>query len=371
MSSYLAAVILLVLAIAGVVVRKTYYYVPARELKRRAEQHDPLASRLYPAVAYGESLRGLLWIWIGLATAGGFVLLVQVAPAWLSFIAIIGLLWVVNSWLPASRITRIGAHLATFVTPLIIWLLNYLHRPLSRGTETVQKRYTAPAHTGLFERQDLLELIEQQQHQPDSRLSEEELEIAKRALHFSDYRVSDVLTPRKHVKTTLANDTVGPVLIDELHKNGQGYLLVRESSKGDFVGVLAFKRLSLHSSGQVKNVMDKEIYYLHENDPLDQALHAFFKTNCPLFVVVNSSEEYVGIITIDNILRQLLGHIPGDDFESYHDVTAVAHRYVKPKQAKKTEAEADKKAKDNATESDQPAEAADKTPVKTDDEVIE
>lgn len=381
MNDYILAIILLLLAIGGVVVRKTYYYLPVRELKRRAEQHDALASRLYPAVAYGESLRGLLWGWIGLTTAGAFVLLVNVAPAWMGFIAVVVLLWVVNSWLPSSRVTSVGVQLTTIVNPLIIWLLNHLHRPLSRGAGIVQKRYTAPAHTGLFERDDLLELIEQQQRQPDNRLSEEELEIAKRALHFTDYKVSDILIPRKKVKTALATDTVGPVLIDELHKNGQGYLLVRESAKGDFVGMLAFKRLNLESSGQVKNVMDKEVYYLHENDSLEQALHAFFMTNCPLFVVVNSSEEYVGIITIDNILRQLLGHIPGDEFERYHDASAVAARHVKPKKPKKTEEKSTKDSdeelgdktetpKKPATETGSTPAEADETPVKTDDKVI-
>jgi CBS domain containing-hemolysin-like protein len=371
MNSYLTALILLLLAVAGVVVRKTYYYLPAHELKRRAGHHDKLAGKLYPAVAYGDSLRGLLWIWIGLTTAGSFVLLINVAPTWLGFIAIVILLWVVNSWLPSSRVTRLGMQLAAFVTPPIVWLLNYLHRPISRGTATVQKRYTATAHTRLFEREDLLKLIEQQQNQPDNRLSEEELEIAKRALHFSDYKVSDVLTPRKKVKAALAEDTIGPVLIDELHKNGQGYLLVRESAKGDFVGTLAFKRLSLKSSGQVKNVMDKEVYYLHENDQLNQALHAFFKTNCPLFVVVNSSEEYVGIITIDNILRQLLGHTPGSDFESYHDVAAVAARHVKPKKVKKGDEKNAENNESSVAEDGATAEKSAETPVKTDDEVIE
>jgi CBS domain containing-hemolysin-like protein len=161
-------------------------------------------------------------------------------------------------------------------------------------------------------------------------------------------------------------------LIDELHKNGQGYMLVRESSKGEFVGMLAFKRLNLKSNGLVKNLMDKEVYYLHENDPLDQALHAFFTTNSPLFVVVDSSEEFVGIISIDAILRQLLGHVPGEDFERYHEKAAVALRH--PKQVEKSE---------EAVETEEPAEVSEAaapeaetagtpdTPVKTDDEVIE
>jgi CBS domain containing-hemolysin-like protein len=366
MDSYIVAVILLLLAIVGVVVRKTYYYVPARELKRRAEHHDPLAATLYPAVAYGDSLRGLLWIWIGLSTAGAFVLLAHVAPVWMGLIAVVLLLWVVDSWLPSSRVTHAGVKLTSLVTPLIVWLLSHLHRPLSRGTGIVQKAYTAEPHTGLFDREDLLEVLEQQQHQPDSRLSDEEIEIAKRALHFSDYTVSDVLIPRKKVKTALAGDTIGPVLIDELHKNGQGYMLVRESAKGDFVGMLAFKRLSLRSTGQVKNVMDKEIYYLHADDSLTQALHAFFTTNCPLFVVVDSAEDYVGIISIDTILRQLLGHVPGEDFESYHDLAAVVRRHTQPQPSEKP-AEASEDAEPNQPISEESAD----TPVKTDDEVVE
>ncbi|HVV25610.1 MAG TPA: CBS domain-containing protein [Candidatus Saccharimonadales bacterium] len=374
MNSYLAALILLLIAIYGVVARKTYYYLPARELKRRAEARDPLAVRLYPAVAYGGSLRGLLWAWIGLPTAGAFVLLAQVAPAWISFIAIVALLWAVHSWLPASRVTKLGMNLTSLVTPLVVWLLHYLHRPLSRATTVVQKSYTAEAHTGLFERQDMLALIEQQQRQTDNRVRDEELEIAKRALNFGELRVRDVMTPRKKVKTALASDTVGPVLIDELHKNGQGYLLVRESAKGDFVGLLAFKRLSLKSSGQVKNLMDKEVYYLNENDPLDQALHAFFTTNCPLFVVVDSSADYVGIISIDALLRQLLGHVPGEDFEQYHEKAAVALRHPRPAGKDKKAAESpEPHPQAEAAAAEKPAEkspASADTPVKTDDEVV-
>jgi CBS domain containing-hemolysin-like protein len=75
--------------------------------------------------------------------------------------------------------------------------------------------------------------------------------------------------------------------------------------------------------------MEPTVYYLHENDTLSEALHAFFVTNHPLFVVVDSFEEYVGVVTIENILHTLLGHIPGDDFDQYTDSSAVAARHTK------------------------------------------
>jgi CBS domain containing-hemolysin-like protein len=335
MTDLIFALILLVVALAGVVVRKTYFAIPIRELKRRAVRHEPLASKIYRVAAYGNSLRSLLWLYIGLTSAGSLVLLARVLPVWLSLLVVGPLLWVAFSLLPASRTTSLGARLTILVTPPIAWLLNYLHPALSRGADVVERRYLTGRHTGLFERDDLLRLIEQQREQIDSRLSPEELEIARRALSFDQYTVGDVLTPRKDIKVVQASDTVGPILIDELHKSGQDYVLVRDGSetKGPFVGTVAVNQLGLQSTGQVRDTMNDTVYYLHENDPLSEALHAFFVTNYSLFVVVNSAEDYVGVITIESVLRQLLGHVPGDDFDQYTDPAAVAARHLKPRKS--------------------------------------
>lgn len=343
------AIILLLLAIAGVVVRKTYYYLPVRELKRRAAHGDELASQLYRAVAYESSLRALLWLYIGLMTAGSLVLLARILPIWASLLVVGPILWAAFSWLPASRMTKVGARLTIMVTPIITFILNYLHPILSRSTDAVQKHTTINDHTGLYERDDLIKLIEQQEWQKDSRFSVEELEIAKRALSFDEYKVADIVIPRKKIKTVLENDTIGPILIDELHKSGQDYVLVKDKKGGTVTGTLEFKRLGINSEGKVADHMNDKVYYIHEDDSLSQALHAFFATNHALFIVVNSFEEYIGIVSVEKILEQLLGHIPGDDFNQYADAEAVASRHVKHKKSKE----------------------ADETPVKTDAEVVE
>ena len=339
MTNLILAAILLILAIGGVVVRKTYYYLPLPELKRRAEKRDPLATKLYPAVAYGSSLRGLLWLFIALTSAGGFILLARTIAVWLSLLVVAIILWAAFSWLPASRVTSFGRRLTVMVTPLITWLLNYLYPSFSRGAAIAEKHYSAAPHTGLFERSDLLRLIEQQQQQADSRLSSEELEIIKRVLSLDDYTVADVLTARKLIKTVLATDTIGPILINELHENGQDIVLVRDTPKGMIVGTLEFKQLDLKSTGQVRDSMDPTVYYVHEQDSLAEALRAFFVTNHSLFIVVNNAEEYVGVISVQDMLRQLLGHIPGDDFDQYADLSAVAARHLKKKTKKASDDE--------------------------------
>lgn len=321
------ALIFLLLAIAGVVVRKTYYHLPSRELRRRARSRDKQYEKLYRAVAYGSSLRMLLWIYIGLTSAASFILLARNLPVWLSLLVIGLLLWLVFAILPAGQVSRFGRGLTILVTPLIVWLLNYLHPLLSRASDLLTGHLKRPPHTHLYEREDLLRLIASQQAQPDNRLAPEELEIAKRALSFDDHTLADVLTPRKALKTVKPSDAIGPVLIDELHQSGQDYALVRETPKGEILGTLAFNQLGIKSSGVVRGHMDPTVYYLHVRDSLGEALHAFFVTNHPVFVVVDEAEAVLGIVTVENILRELLGHLPGDEFDQYADPAAVANRH--------------------------------------------
>lgn len=329
MTDFIAAILLLLLAVGGVVARKTYYALPVHELKRRAAHRDPLAAKLYQAVAYGNSLRILLWVLIAGCSGGGLVLLARIAPVWLGLIAVIGLLWLAYSWLPASRVTSFGTRLAVMAAPVLAWVLSYAFPLLDRLAGFAGRLYSGNGHTGLFERSDLLALIDRQSGQADSRISSEELEIVKRALSFDDHAVADILTPAKDIKTILAGDTVGPILIDELYKQGQEVVLVRESADGPVIGMLEAKRLDLKSTGQVRDLMNQTVHYLHERDTLSEALHAFFTTNSPMFVVVNNAEEYIGVVSIQNVLQALLGHIPGDDFDQYTSLSAVAGRHLK------------------------------------------
>lgn len=353
MINVIYAAVCLLLCLGGVVVRKTYFRLPVRELKRRAEHGDKTARTLYKAVAYGNSLRALLWLYIGLAAAAGLILLAREFDVWVSLFIIGPLLWIAFSLVPAGRITGAGTWLTVTITPAVAWALGYLHPILGRGAEAVEGRYTVPEHTKLFERDDLIRLLERQRQQEDSRFTHEELEIAIRALSFDEHLVADVMVPRKKIKTVRADDTVGPILIDELHKSGQARALVREKAKGPFVGTLRFSRLGIDSKGKVSDLMDPTVYYVHQNDTLAEALHAFFVTNHPVFIVIDNEEDYVGVISVEDILRQLVGHLPGDDFDQYADPAAVAARHPAVRR--------------KAGKSDD----SDDTPVKEDEEVVE
>ena len=331
--NFMLSLLAIVLAIWLAVARKVYDATPARELKRQAAKRQEPGSSLFQATAYGISLRALLWGAIAVFGSIGLVGVARDGNIFVSILIIILTLSYLFIWLPASRVTSLGLRLTLLINPVIVWLLRHLYPLLSRGAERVERR-SASTHTGLFERSDIVQLIQQQADQADSRLSIEELAIVQRALSFGDYLVRDITTPRANIATIGSGEILSPIIIDELHKSTEPFVLVVDAhGDGGVIGSLEVGKIGLQTSGPVSQHLSP-VYYLHESDTLREALHAFFMTNYPLFVVVNSFEEYVGVVTIESVLRKLLGHLPGDDFEQYSDKAAVAAPHPRPESTK-------------------------------------
>ena len=86
--------------------------------------------------------------------------------------------------------------------------------------------------------------------------------------------------------------------------------------------------------------------FINEDSNLRQALSAFLKTHHHLLIVVNSFEEMVGVLSLEDVLEQILGKQIVDEFDSYDNLRAVAsiaaqkdqaqHNEVKPEQTGQT-----------------------------------
>lgn len=326
MISFLIALLLAGLALLAIALRKTYAIVPPKELKRQARHGDALAKVLYRAVAYGASLTLLLWTIIIVATAASFVVMSRTVPPFLAFVLEVLIIGYGFAWMPTSEVTQVGVRLVIFLTPVIAWLLAHLQPLSSRITGFIARHRPVTLHTGLYEREDLLVLLDRQRQQPDSRFSSDELSLLSHALTYSQKTVGDIMVPRRAVKLVRADESIGPITLAELHDSGHSRFPVCEGDNEDqVVGTLFLRDLvNVRKGGLVKNAMDKAVFYVHEDYTLEQALHAFLKTKRHMFIVVNNFEEFVGIITIEDILEQVIGHKIIDEFDKYDDMRAVA-----------------------------------------------
>jgi CBS domain containing-hemolysin-like protein len=329
MIQFIVALVFLLIALGAITLLKTYYYLPRRELQRQARAHHPLAVVLWRAVAFGSSLQLLLWTVIGVSAGVGLVLLTRVAPPVLGIVVVALTVWLGFVWIPRTRLTSFGGRLAGLATPTVVWLLSVM-QPVWSWTTQQLGRFSLGAHTGLYEREDLEDIIERQAAQPDNRISNDVLDLARRALKFDDYRVADVVVSRVGVKSLSADEAIGPVLMDELHAAGHSRFPVYQGDKNNIVGTLYLRDIvDGKRSGTVATYADRHVFYVHENDRLSEALRAFRQAKQQLLVVVNSFEEYVGIITVTDVLQKLLT-MDNQAFSGHDDKAAVAHKHDAP-----------------------------------------
>lgn len=325
----IALAILAVLFLAVILLARAARALPTRELRRRARGgKDKKYQAIYKIVAYEYSLALLLWT-LGILSAAGIILIAATMAWWLILLAVIVLSELAIYGFGSGRSSGWAWSLAARVAPVAAKLLSWLQPGLSRLARRLKKRPAAAPHSRIYEREDLLELLDNQNRQLDNRLSEAELKIAHGALTFSDKTIGSVMVPRDKVKMVAASDSIGPLLMDELHSSGfTRFPVVKELTRGskpEIIGVLYLKDLLDHAEkGKVRDCMKKRVYFINEAQNLPQGLAAFTSTEAQLLVVVNNFAEMVGVVTIEDVVQQITGASLVDEFEHYDDIRAVA-----------------------------------------------
>lgn len=318
---------LAILVLVSVSIAQVYRSLPLIELKRRARHGDGWSKSVYRVAVYKFSAQFLLWLIASLASAVFFVIVSRKSPVWLALTSCVALIWVAFIWIPRSSINLVSEYLAKVLSSPISWLLRHIDPITSFLHETVTKTNKV-SHTGIYEKADVIDLLKRQNKQADSRIDPFEIEMMKRLLDFNDKKVIDVMTPKRKVTAVSVNDTLGPIILSELHKSGQVQFPVYDKKVTNIVGVIDISLLTeLKQTSTAKSTMTNRIAYAHEEEGLSSLLKTMMKVHQQLFVVINSHEEYTGVITEKAILSELVGEHLAEDFDQHENKEAVARRF--------------------------------------------
>lgn len=326
MVSFILGFLLATLSVLLGVLYRTYQHVPLKELKRLARKGDEVAALLYRVVSFGMSLRGLLGGSLVLAAGFSVGFFVNAVGLWWGVLLDVGILALgAFMFVPYGELTQSSLWLAKRSAPVIAAVLERTQPVLSHINNFIRRHRPIHIHTGLYEKSDLVELLERQKSQPDNRMNVHEMQLLQHALTFGDTLVADALVPKRVVKLVSADEHIGPVLMDELAQSGHSRFPVYQDNSDTIVGILYLHDLvGRKQGGVVRDAMVAKLTYVHEDFTLYQTLQAFLKTKQHLFLVVNSFEELVGVITIEDVIEQMIGKPIMDEFDQYEDLRAVA-----------------------------------------------
>lgn len=333
MTRFILAILFMILALITLTLQKAYFYVPDKELKHRAGRGDRISAALHSVAVYGREAQLLITTVLVVVVAAGTVLFVQVAPALLGVLVVALILVLGFFWQPRTRLTKTETELAVWCAPAVVWALVHTQSALRPFVSWAEGKRIYQRHTRLFDAEDFHALLDRQRHQRDNRISEVELERMRRVLLFGSRHVGDAMTPRSKVRSVSATDQLSPILVDELHQTGFAHFPVYDDKPSNIVGTLPMDQIAgINLRGSVGDSTDHKLAYLHQDDTLEQALQAFYETRQHLFVVLGARGNYVGVLTLTDILHELAGYSEGQAFGQFDDRDAVIARHP----AKKT-----------------------------------
>lgn len=160
-------------------------------------------------------------------------------------------------------------------------------------------------------------------------LTADEKKLIINSLSFDDKLVRAIMTPRENIISIKKTEFLGPLVLDDLHKVGHSRLPVINGDVDHIIGILYLKSLlSLDNkrSMTAEKAMEKRVFYIREDQTLHHALAAFLRTHHLLFIVVNEQRETVGLITIGDVIKAMIGRKIIDEFDSHESLMAVASR---------------------------------------------
>jgi len=163
----------------------------------------------------------------------------------------------------------------------------------------------------------------------DNVLTPDEKKLVVHSLSFGNKLVNTIMTPRNMIDSIKKSEFLGPLTLDDLYKTGHSKLPVISSDLDHVVGVLYLQSLlalDIKHSMTAEKAMEPKVYYIRQDQTLQNALAAFLRTHCHLLIVVNESRATVGLLTMQDVIQALVGRKIIDEFDSHDDLRAVASR---------------------------------------------
>ncbi len=326
----MSVLLLLLLTAAGLcltAMATAYGTLSTPHLRHWGRKKDPTATKLYPLKAQGSATMLTIELLRALIISAALILLAHMVPTLIAWAFASTAFFVAFIVLTQLYLKQFGLRALTFFSSGLLFLTRLL-KPITLPLGRIFDRFLDEEPVTLT-KADLSKLITEVEPE-DTDISTDELRILKHALNFSDKTVHDVMTPRSVMTAVKVNDTLSPVVLDELHKSGHSRFPVLNEDGKEMVGILYLHdMMKMKSHALVKEVMRSKVYFVHEDRELDDVLQAFLKTKQHLFVVVNSFAEAVGLITIEDVIEQILGKLIIDEFDRYDDMREVAARAAK------------------------------------------
>ena len=157
---------------------------------------------------------------------------------------------------------------------------------------------------------ELYDIIENMTDEGD--LDSEQGDLVHSALAFGDLTAESILTARVDMETIDVDDPLEEIL-SQVKASRHSRIPVYQDSVDNIIGVLQIRRfmreyLQKREKTDLRSLLD-EPYFVHQSAKIDELLSVMSSKKINMTIVTDSYGGTVGIVTVEDILEELVGEI--------------------------------------------------------------
>ena len=287
-------------------------------LKSRAEDGDSSAARVLAMAEQYDKLLSTILIGnniVNIAAASiGTILFTQMLGAergaTMSTIVLTIIVLIFGEVTPKSLAKEMPEKVATAVSPFLV-LLMALMTPLTWLFTQWKKLLSHFVHSGeadTITEGELMTMVSEAEN--DGELTDRESELIRSAIEFDDVEVEEILTPRVDV-VAVEDDIPLEELAQTFAESGYSRLPVYHGTIDNIIGVVHEKDFYIARLKKATKIDDLVVptLYTTGSTQISQLLRTLREQHHHLAVVVDEYGGTEGIITLEDILEELVGEI--------------------------------------------------------------
>ncbi len=225
---------------------------------------------------------------------------------------------------PKTVAKRMPESFAMFASPLINMLI-YLFIPLTFVFRHLQnllsKIFKNDDDKGMTE-EELISIIEEAEEDGD--INKEESTLIKSAIEFNELEVSDIFTPRIDI-TAVAKDSSNEEISKVFTESGYSRLPVYENDLDNVIGILYYKDFYSAHFDSIDEIM-KPVIYVAKTQKINDLMKELQEKQLHLAVVMDEFGSTAGIVTLEDIIEEIVGEIWDEHDEKVIEIEEVGEK---------------------------------------------
>ena len=228
---------------------------------------------------------------------------------------------------PKTIAKRAPEKFAMFSAPLLHALM-IIFTPFTfifkKWQDLLSKIFKSDEDKGITE-EELISIIEEAEEEGD--FDKEEGSLIKSAIEFGDLEVRDIFTPRRDI-TALPSDATKEDVVKVFTESGYSRIPVYNDDIDNIIGIIYYKdfyNTAFNNAIPLSEII-KPVIYVAEAQKINDLLKELQSKQLHFAVVMDEFGSTAGIVTLEDILEEIVGEIWDEHDEIVEEITQISEK---------------------------------------------